>query len=372
MKSLTKLCLAALVLVLAACTDIARPDTQKARVTLPDIQEASISDLAQAVSQAMASVAVRKDILKAMRASSQVEHQLVLTAYLGSRQGASLLERTAEVFSSPALALQVRIGELAELAELVISAPLREHRMTWRGNANLGVAGTWDSDDQDLVVFKADGSQRRVTQLATLSEYDAFFLIRPRESWGTRIGRQADVPGLVIQESEDGEIAVISIYQVEGREPITVDHGQYESGESLRVALARAEATSTCGECGQAGHRRGYLANATPTILRNLRMTTRTEWSSEEVETDIWYINRDGREVRKTTRKTGVTSDWFESDLSLTAHYYSPKRNGATFYIRAKETDFGPDDHLGQRTYDYRHGPAATLPMWKLEVELSW
>lgn len=69
-------------------------------------------------------------------------------------------------------------------------------------------------------------------------------------------------------------------------------------------------------------------------------MTTRTEWSSEEVETTIWYVNRDGEKVRKTTRKTGVTSDWFTSDLSLTAHYFSPKRYGATFYIRAIETDF--------------------------------
>jgi len=375
MRNPTKLYLAALVLVLAACIDIARPDAQKARVTLPEVHEAGISHVAQAVSHAMASVAVRKDILKAMRASSQVEHQLILTEYLASPHGANLLERTAEVFGSPALRLQARIGEFDELAELVISAPFREHRMAWRGNANIGVAGTWDSDAQDLIVFATDGSKRRVTQLETFKEYDVFFLIRPRESWGTRIGRQADAQGLVIQEPEDGEIAVVSIYQMEGREPVVVDHGQYESEEALREALAQAE--STCGECSPAGQilphpHPGYLANARPTVLRNLRMTTRTEWSSEEVETTIWYVNRDGEKVQKTTRKTGVTSGWFGSDLSLTAHYFSPKRYGATFYIKAIETDFGFDDDLGQRTYDYRHGPVATLPMWKLEVKLSW
>lgn len=63
MRNPTKLYLAALVLVLAACIDIARPDAQKARVTLPEVHEAGISHVAQAVSHAMASVAVRQDIL---------------------------------------------------------------------------------------------------------------------------------------------------------------------------------------------------------------------------------------------------------------------------------------------------------------------
>ena len=310
-----------------------------------------------------------------MRASSQVEHQLVLTEYLASPQGASLLERTAEVFGSPALPLQARIGELDELAELVISAPLREHRMGWRGNANIGVAGTWDSDAQDLVVFATNGSRRRVTQLETFKEYDAFFLIRPRESWRTRIGRQADAPGLVIQEPEDGEIAVVSIYQMEGREPVAVDHGQYESEEALREALAQAE--STCGECSPAGQvlphpRPRYLANATRTFLEGLRLTTRTEWTTEEVEMTIWYVNREGRKVKKMTRQTGVTSRWLVPFPRKVAHWYSPKQFGAIFYIRAIETDFGRDDDLGESTYDYRHGPLAHLTLWKLNVDLSW
>lgn len=373
MKNLTKLYLTGLAALLVACTDVAHPNTPEAPGILPGLAEAGISDMAQAVSRAMTFAPVRQDMLKAMRASSHVEHQLILAEYLASRQGGSLLERTADVFGVSPFALLARVGELDEVAQLVISAPLRKHRLAWQGGPNIGTAGTWDSDAQDLVVFHPDGSQQRTTQLATLREYDAFFLIRPRESWATRIGRQADVPGPVIQEPHDGEIAVVSTYQVEGREPIAVDHGLYESEEELREALAQAEAA--CGECGMDGqvlpHPHYYRAGATRTVLRNLMLTTRTEWTTEEVEITIWFVNADGEKIRRKTRKDGVVDEWFQNDLRLTAHLYSPIRFGADFYIKAVETDFGLDDDLGERTYDYRHGPGV-LTMWKLNVKLHW
>ena len=200
-----------------------------------------ISQLARAASVALGAPAVRSSILAAMRASTAVEHRLLLADYLQSPEGSGLLAGSAAALEIDEDEFLARVEEVSGSIELAIAVPMREHRLGWRGTAHIGVAGAWDTDELDLIVHEPDGNRRRATTVNALQEYDALFLIRPQETWGTRIDRQADVPGPVIQDAGDGEQAFIWTYDAgDGSAPLSVDFGSYESEGALAEALAAA------------------------------------------------------------------------------------------------------------------------------------
>ena len=199
--------LIAAALALTACDETSRPVAPTDEPEPPIVAQADqgISQLARAAAAALGAPAVRHSILAAMRASTAVEHRLLLADYLRSPEGAGLLTGSAAALDIDEDELLARVEEVSGDIELAIAVPLREHRISWRGTARIGVAGAWDSDKLDLIVHEPDGDRRRATTVNTLAAYDALFLIRPQENWGTRIDRQADVPGPVIQDAGDGD-----------------------------------------------------------------------------------------------------------------------------------------------------------------------
>lgn len=280
-----------------------------------------------------------------------------------------------------------RVEEVSGDIELAIAVPLREHRLSWRGTSHIGVAGAWDSDELNLIVHEPDGGRRRATTVNALQEYDALFLIRPQETWGTRIGRQADVPGPVIQDAGDGEQALIWTYDAgDGSTPMSVDVGMYDSEEALADALAAAggvyhdaadgcvqSAGSACDGTVRGGTTPSRWVTYSPIWLHSIYLHHATEWPfPEEIEVTVYYRGRNGR-VRGSAmeRFEGVQRRvWYDREVDMLQ--VSPKRGGYPFSVKAVETDFWRDDNLGTAslTVDTPQGDIATS--WWFTANLTW
>lgn len=390
----TKQFLIAAALGLTACDATSRPVAPTDEPEPPIVAQADqgISQLAQAAAVALGAPTVRRNILAAMRASTAVEHRLLLADYLRSPEGAGLLAGSAAALDIDEDDFLARVEEVSGDIELAVAVPLREHRLSWRGTAHIGVAGTWDSDELDLIVHEPEGDRRRATTPSTLEAYDAFFLIRPQESWGTRIGRQADAPGPVIQDVGDGEQAVIWTHDPgDGSAPVSVDIGMYDSEETLTDALAEAggvyhNAAAGCARSeGTACDGRGTVTPVSrwvtysPIWLHSFELHHATEWpGTEEIEVTVYYVGRGG-DVRgwARVRREGIVADQRytprrDHPYSIDMLQVSPKRGGYAFSVKAIETDFWRDDHLGTAslTVDTPQGDISTS--WWFTVNLTW
>ena len=238
----------AVALSLTACLDSSNTHPE---VALDDWGDpAELGQIAYATAEALTSSDVRANVLSAMRASVRVEHSLLLGDYLVSVDGADLLNHSARALKLTENEFHQKVLTLPVL-ELVV--PIRDHRLDWTGSPHIGVAGSLDSDAMEFTVYGPSGMTRNAVGIPQLREYDAFFQIRPQEGFGTRIGRQADVPGRVIQDPDDGEQAVIVTVTMDDGEPRSVDYGQFRDDLELQSALADLVDGSAGGGSGGGG-----------------------------------------------------------------------------------------------------------------------
>lgn len=368
-------------LLLAACDEATRPvapyDSAK-----PVLADADLPELAQAVARGLADPAARRNILAAMRASHAVEHRLILADYLRSPEGAGLLEGASQTFGLGTNEVLAHVDRLRQVAEVVITVPLREHRLNWRGSADVGVAGTWNSDALEFVVYEPDGHGKQTRTVEELGGYDAFFLVRPQESWGTRIDRQPEGPGPVIQDPNDGERAVVWTYEEEGKPPVSVDYGLYDSDEALVTAVATAMGLPTVAACDShnpavAGGCTGGGGGTDPqtgTFLDSLLLKVRGDrLGTAEVEVTVGYRTPFRVHVRGTHRETGV-SKGIRRIVQLPILPVAPRRGGPMFYASAVETDpwwAGGNDDLGYSGFQYNE-EGIDLYLRKINIWLSW
>lgn len=327
--------------------------------------EPTLAQVAGALARGLASPDARRQILAAMRASTEVEHQLIL----GSPEGRDLLAGSAAALNTDEAAFLARVARLDEVAQLVISVPLREHRLTWRGSPDIGVAGSWDPDVLDFAVHEPGGRRAEATEMRHIQRYGAFFYVAPRENWGTRIGHQADVPGAVIQDPDDGETAVVWTYKVGDAEPLTLDYGRFESVEELEVA--RDKLLSSLGpvaEGSTAGHRYDDpLVAYQPIFMTGFRSLYNTEWGREELEISIGYRNASGVWVNGSARFGGVKDNhWYSRHREMLP--VSPRQGGATFWVSAVELDAIFDDPLGSAAVTHATGPRTYALLYRREV----
>lgn len=200
-----------------------------------------LSEIAGAIAVAMRSDDVRSGVLKAMRASQGVDHHLILGEYLADPGGAALLAAAA---TGHGVAESRFLGMVQDLPELEFVVPYREHRLTWTGTAGVGVGAQPDPDLLSIPVYELSGDVREIKNQESLtrarSEYEALFLVHLRENYGTRIDRQAHVPGPVIQDPDDGESAIVWRIQVGDREPVVFDVGRFSGEVELQRAITEA------------------------------------------------------------------------------------------------------------------------------------
>ncbi len=382
MKS-TKFFLVALAVSAAACDTTTRPaPTPAGDPAVPSSLDAEppISWAAGALARSLASADARLSILAAMRASTQVEHQLILGDYLRSPEGAGLLAGSAAALGMEEAELLAQVARLDEVAELVISVPLREHRLAWRGTPHIGVAGSWDPDALDFAVHEPAGRRKEATKMSQVEGYDAFFYVHPRESWGTRIGRQADGPGVVIQDPDDGETAIVWTHQVGDRPPVSVDYGRYDSegevakavAETLGLSVAASEVAAL-----PAGVRDPSVTHS-PSVLHDFRLLIRGDAvGTAEVKTTLAYTNVHGTRIRGSIWESGVEKNkWHyatHSPYRIRPNILpvSPKLGGVNFAVAAVETDWGPDQNLGREVFSYAPG-GRMINLRRITVDLRW
>lgn len=361
---ITNLFLIALAVFATACADATHPGpTPDGEPAAPFALDAEppLSQVAGALARGLASSDARRQILAAMRASTQVEHQLVLGDYLRSPEGAGLLVKSAAAVGIDQTQFLDRVTRLDEMAQLVISVPIQTHRLTWRGSSHIGVAGSWDPDVLNFSVYEPGGRREEATEMSHIQQYDAFFYVAPRENWGTRIGHQADVPGAVIQDPDDGEMAVVWTYRVGDAEPLMLDYGQFGSDKELeaeRNELLRSAGLVRDGEVAGHPNHGDPLVTYSPTYLTGFMSLYNTEWGREELEITVGYTNASGISVTGTESYGGVRDrTWVPVSPSDEMLPVSPKRGGANFSVSAVKLDPIWNDNLGSAVVTFDNGP---------------
>lgn len=159
--------------------------------------------VAHALALAMARQDVRVQVRNAMRASRVTEHKLVLQDFITTPGGAHVLRAAAAAVSESPDQLAARI---AALPALDFYLPFAEHRISWRATGGVLVGATMNPDEARLVAYSGDGG------LIVLTAGDGvpaqpLLILHPAEPKSLRLHPQAETPGEVVQEFDDGQLS---------------------------------------------------------------------------------------------------------------------------------------------------------------------
>ena len=339
--------------------------------------------IANAIASAMNSADVRLEVLKAMRASPRVDHNLVLAEHLATPQAERLLEASATALN---LTEEGFLAMVRGLPDLEFVVPFPAHRRSWTGTPRVAVGTYWDPDAPVFTIYELSGHSRHVEEVEPYGSYDALFVVRLRETNGTRIDRQDDVPGSVIQDPDDGQRAMVWTFQVNDHEPFLLDFGEFASAVERRRAMVdgiAAELQSHApglhvaaydagddddpigdcefdddGECdgvggggGGGGGVENYETSDHDTNFDKLTLHRDLDrWGGDsEIHLTLSYKAAPNHLITATLEYNNVaegeTIDEIPDKLFLPV---SPVQGGAKFWIKAVESDPGPDDKLGK------------------------
>ncbi len=154
----------ALFAALTACADPATrtvgPTGSKEVVAEPTPASASeervaLSKIARLMAEAMDNEPARQRLKRDMRAAPYKEHKLELATYLRSKDGRALLEGMARVTRGGEGDV---FGALAAIRPLEFYMPVKKHRESWTGKADVLVVSQLDESEQ-IVAFDERGSE---------------------------------------------------------------------------------------------------------------------------------------------------------------------------------------------------------------------
>ena len=216
---------------LAACADASAP-TSAANV--PEPAEATMQQAARGIALALGDPAVRADVRDAMRASLLVQHRLVFHDFVASAQGqrfVSAVARALEMDEAGARALFARLPDDTDFF-----VPAREDRRAWQATANVAVVGlALRPENGEAVAFTPRGDRVRVL-LERVQPGTALFQLSPTEFRDRRVNPQADIPGAVIEDANDGTYGGRFTWTEANGESVTVDLAEI-SGPNARPLL---------------------------------------------------------------------------------------------------------------------------------------
>lgn len=159
--------------------------------------------VARAFALAMRREDIRAQVRNALRASPWTEHKLLLQSFVTTPAGRHLVRAAAEAAGTEPAQIQALVAELPLMDFYV---PIRGHRLSWRGTADVSVAATLLHDPEVLTGYRTDGSAT-IYDLRNGPPTEALLVMHPAERKSRRIRPQADRPGLVIQDADDGELS---------------------------------------------------------------------------------------------------------------------------------------------------------------------
>lgn len=334
----------------SACTDAAVTDPPAGRAAAVTVSGSNptLERTARAFALAMADPQVRADLRDAMRASPLTEHKLVLQEYLSTVAGARLIQAAA-------IAVGIAPGEIhrlvAQLPEMDLYLPYRNHRLTWRASGDVVFTAVTDVDSPRFEGYRTDGSAV-LYRTADGTPEEVLVMIHPAEVKGRRVGAQPATPGEVVQDSDDGEWS--------GR--ITwVDH---RTGKSRTIELAdlvgaqggMTASLSMTEECDpdtaivpcDEDHPGTSPKPADTTRLDYFKIFFNDGAGSSEIEYRAEYYNVNAQQVTTATlRIEGVEEDRGYFPRLPLIHDRIREGSNEWIYVKLFETDAFSDDEKG-------------------------
>jgi len=197
--------LAMLAIAAAACTDYptANSHPPSPSIAAPtSANELSADFVARAFALAMNDAAVRTAVRDAMRASEVTEHKLVLQDFVKTAAGEVVVAASA----ARAGVLPANIQEkIAGLPPLDFYLPSQAQRRAWNGEATTRVGYFLNHDASTARAYDLTGAIGAL--LDGRQSAEATFVLQLAERKSRRISPQSRVPGMAIEDANDGTLS---------------------------------------------------------------------------------------------------------------------------------------------------------------------
>lgn len=261
----------ALALALVACADAATGPKQAPATASASVSVATPSDaqlVARGFALALRDVSIRRELHGAWRKSRVADHKLVLQDVVSTPMGTRLVNAAAAGLNVSASSLR---SSIAGLPPLDFYVPFKAHRLTWKPTSDVYVATTFDPDVPTLTAYGSDG--KTVTLERDKVPAVPFVILHPAEHKGLRDQPQADTPGEVIEDADDGDIAT------------SFEPAAPTRSSSIRSSPVQPSFLIDCGTtCGGGGGGGGTTTIAPGTYINHFNIQASDGWFGESSE----------------------------------------------------------------------------------------
>lgn len=284
----------ALVLATSYCSDRA-PTAPPNEIRFSGVAPGTVAlqTISRGIALALRDSATRAGVFAAWRASAYTDHKLVLQVFCATPEGHLLLASLAAQLH----VTELEAGELLRtISPLDFYVPFREHRTTWRGGSDVVVAATTDRHrSPSLTGFDSEGRPvllRRSDGVPAMP----LILLHPAEPKSHRVDPQSDLPGIAIQDEDDGEVSgVVTTFLPNGdsvvRELADILPGRRGDGMRGVVEIDDGMAAPThLEECGDSCGGGGSWTPTDTTYIHAffINYEDDSEWGNHEVEFWAW------------------------------------------------------------------------------------
>lgn len=311
-----------------------------ARTTSRAEATAAAGELGRAFALAMSRQEVRVQLRNAMRASPLTEHKLVLQDFIRTPAGQTLVRAAANAAGKAPHEIDALVSSLPLMDFYV---PLREHRMQWRGNADIVVAVALGNDWSAASFYGTDG---RLVHLAGSSPppAGALLMIHPAERKSRRIHPQRNAVGDVIQDPDDGELSGTFAWTDRQGRSREVDLADLVAGRRAGVQYMEP-----CSECTGGG---GGAGASDTTFLDYLWVNYEDGlYDAVEVELLTRYVVGDQEVDYGTLRIEGVVRYTHYYPHSMLILREIPPGSTDKITLKVYETDALFNDYFGKRDF---------------------
>ena len=186
-----------------ACADQSQSPTAVPPVTdSPSASLTAAQEVARGLALGMSDREARIGVRDVLRASRVVEHKVVLQDFINTREGQRLLDAAAAAGAD-----RQRLTKLiTELPAMDFYAPFRDHRVAWRGTADVLVGATMNVDELTLTAFDGSGVATELDARNGVPR-KTLFLLHPAEIKIERADAAGLPPSEVIQNEREAETA---------------------------------------------------------------------------------------------------------------------------------------------------------------------
>jgi hypothetical protein len=242
-----------------------------------------------------------------------------------------------------------------QLPPMDFYVPRPNDRRTWTGAADIVVGATLENDAPPPVVWTAEGRRAR----ANRNESAAVFLIEPSEAKDLRIKPQRAIPGLVIQDADDGTTGgALLRYDADGKLLAEIQLAHLLSRPARPGTVALCQDAESCDSSGGGDGVPGGPSDTTR--LDRFTCDGWDGWGGIELEFRSKYYDAAGRFIAAHTLRQEFNRCSLYSTGNPGIEYFwrSPLiynrvwDNTAEFiWVELVETDWLSNDRWGNRYF---------------------